>query len=202
MTGIYNHIGFTKTVKIKNKIAKIKRLTVNNYINLIVNYRAWKLTSDKTALLELIKDNVITSDELDCNDMDNISDEIMKLIPAKNNSVDKTENEEKEFNWISQTIAFFAVYAGWKKSDVMDLYLDEVESLIEDIRNLNKFNREDNQDRTFQALYYAENKPEKYYDEVIKERKEASKEEVQKLDEMRKRAREWLNKSYGDKHAV
>jgi hypothetical protein len=200
MQSIYNHLDFKKVFKTNNKLVYINRLTVKNYLNFIINYRAWIFTADVEALKELINDNCSGGAILEINEMNDVAMEIHKMIPVdKQDENENTENtENKSVNWLSKTIAFFALNTGYKKDDVLNLFLDEVESIIDGIKE----QMENNYYRNFQVLYYAERKPELYFDEVYKKNVKQNHYDKSEMDALRKEAREWMQKHNGEKNAV
>jgi hypothetical protein len=200
MQSIYNHLDFKKFFKVNKKIVYINRLTIKNYLNFIINYRAWIFTGDIDALKEIMNDNCSGGATLDINEMNDIAIEIQKMIPIdkqdESEQLEKLEN--KNIDWLSKTISFFALNTAYKKEDVLNLFLDEVESIIDDIKD----NMENNYYRNFQILYYAQTQPEKYFDEVYKKNIKTSNYNKDEMNELRKEARDWMQKYYGDKHAV
>ncbi len=161
----YRVLEIYKLIKIGKKEVKIKRLTLGQWLEFIVDYRAVVLKKDKQALKEILK-FIESKSQLTSFELGTICKEI--LVLNRSDYKGDSEKEEKP-DWIYDVIAFFAQKCGWTKENILNLYLDEIKPLMLKIANLENKSMEYQADKIFIALNYAySDKPEKYWDYVKK----------------------------------
>lgn len=200
---LYDHIDYFTEIIISKKTVHLKKMTVRMQMNFIVNYRAWKLTGDKKALKEIVFDNAINPNKIKNSLYAGIALQVKNDIDKKN----KTESEEEKKrdsavkDWLADLIAFFGYYCGWNKEQVLDLYMDEIKVLIENVSNQVVISGNNQQDRAFEAHYFAVNRPQDYRNEVVSKRGRVQADKKD-LDKLRKVNSAFLAKSFGRKDAV
>jgi len=200
MKGLYDHIDFYTKIELSKISVYAKKMTVKMFINFYVNYRAWKLTGNLSALKEIIQENIIDWKKVNKKYYGIIIDKLSMKID-QNQEEKSSKKIEKNINWLSELIAFFSFYCGWKKEDVLNLYIDETKSLIENVNKLNVLVNNDNQDMDFLSNYYSYHKPDKYREEIVAKR-QSEYFVNDDLNNLRKLNREFLKKSYGGEDAV
>lgn len=202
MQGIYDHIDFYTEIVIDKNKYYLKKLKLGMYINFWVNYRAWKLTGNLSSLDEIIEECVYNSKKVNKKHKNVIADKIMERVSSVIVSGnDVSDNVQDNKNWLSELIAYFGFHCGWDKDKILDLYMDEVESILDSLKKLVQLSNDERQDRNFLSHFYAVSKPSKYEEEIINKREKFGVVNSD-LEKLRKMNKEWMSKSYGGDNAV
>ncbi len=211
MQGIYKHIDYYGTISIirqywfwyKVHIIKIKRHTLGDWINFTVNFRAWKLNKDKEALKEIIKTAVINPIRFKQKDMEDICEKILSMHKSEKK---KEDTGEINNNWLTEILAYFWYYCTADKQTVLNLYLDEIQDIIEQINRFIKQDKYINQDLIHDAFSYAyidakrdyKKHPKPFWDDYKKQRDDPNKiNNSDKLKNFEKMNKDFINKSKG-----
>jgi len=195
---IYDHLDNYREILVDKKFIKLKKMTLRMQLNFLVNYRAYILMSDLTALKEIITENLFDFKDIDENDYPEIVLKIKDKLESKKTQEEKDKKADLERDWIAEIIAFFGIYCGWNKDETLNLYVEEVESLIESVNKLQEIKNESLMDQNFLSNYYAVNQPDKYKNDIINKRNFAEINNSE-LKTLRKINDSFLSKAYGGK---
>jgi hypothetical protein len=165
MKGIYKHIDYYGEIQINRtflffshylKTVKIKRLNIKEYLEFVINYRAWTLKKDIQAGKEIIKNAIIGNDKIKKSEYQQVFDKILKMSKKESK---KKDNIEPNPEWLTEIVAFLGVNTGWTKEDVFRLYFDEVDeiikTIIENSKKIKQFEIWSLQDSIYNANYCA-----------------------------------------------
>jgi hypothetical protein len=202
---IYDHIDFYSEFKIEKTTYRIKKFTLRMFLNFWVNYRSWILTHSQEAAEEIIKDCVIIDKrKVQEGHRTALFEYLKSKITTKievTKEDPKTPIKKNPEDWLAETISFFLFYCGQDKETTLNLFYDEIQSLIAGIRKLAEAQETDRQDRLFLSAYYADKKPDKYIEEVIQKRQNQYADKIGEFETLRKLNKTFLAKSYGGEHA-
>jgi len=161
--GMYLHMGYTYHMEIARKKGvlrlNLKRLTLGEWLVFVVCLRAWKLCGDTAALDEICGLVVTSNNRLTPDEKAAVVAYVEEITTDKKK--DRTEGKKDkqktkpDESWVSDVIAFFACRCGWTKSDVLDLYYDEIQPLMAAVNMIVTRDEEQEQDRQYIATAYA-----------------------------------------------
>lgn len=136
----YKSFARYKVITIGDKTFKIKRLTIGETIEFQAAYNYWLVYGkgvDDLVRLSGISESV--SDE-----------EAAAIVTAEKDYCFNTPNEKKDnviirkkkdkSDWLISMIARFAYFFGWTRDEVLALYFDEANALLEEINEIHMAN--------------------------------------------------------------
>lgn len=132
----YKSFARYKVISVGDKEFKIKRLTIGETIEFQAAYNYWLIY--KTGIDDLVKLSGITESVSD--------DEAVAIVTAEKDYCFKAKEVKKDSviirrakdksDWLISMIARFAYYFGWTRDDVLALYFDEANALLEEINEM------------------------------------------------------------------